>query len=387
MDTITAPVPITRAIVDLSAFRSNLDAVRSYVGPSVRIMAVVKADGYGHGMIPIAREAEAWGVSAFGVARIQEGIELRRSGTSLPILVFEALPHDAINAAVAFALDVTVTRRESAADVAAAACCAGRTVGIHVKVDTGMGRLGFAWESAADEVERIAGHPGIELKGVYTHCATSEDPDQSYLLHQLERFRNVLDRLEQRKIPVPLRHMANSGAIMTCPDTSFDMVRPGIMLYGYPPGRGMTERFPVKPVMSLKSAVAFVKQVPAGTSISYGRKFITRTTTTIASVPIGYADGFSRALSNNGEVLVRGRRVPLVGTVCMDQIMLDLGPDGGAEVGDEVTLIGTDGRERIDAWDLGGRTGTIPYEVTCLITRRVPRLYEGRSVTIPEEIR
>jgi len=247
---------------------------------------------------------------------------------------------------------------------------------VHVKIDTGMGRLGCDYRVAADTVESIARLPGIQLAGVYSHFATSEDPDQTFAQEQLDRFRRVLDELSRRRVEVGLRHMANSGAIISLSASHLDMVRPGIMLYGYPPLRGMAEAHPVRPVMSLLSRVTLLKSVEAGTSVSYGRRWFAPTRTQIATVPIGYADGFNRLLTNRSSALIRGKRYPVVGTVCMDHVMVDVGPESEVETGDTVTLIGTDGAEKITGWDIAATVGTIPYEVTCLITPRVPRIYE-----------
>jgi alanine racemase len=238
-----------------------------------------------------------------------------------------------------------------------------------------MGRLGFDYSRAATAVEKISLLRGIEIAGLYSHFTTSEDPDQSYARLQIERFRHVVEELERRKIDVGLCHMANSGAIIAHADAHFDMVRPGIMLYGYPPGHGMPEKYPVRPVMALRSIVSFVKTVEPGSSISYGRRYVAHRRTQIATVPVGYADGFSRSLTNRASVIIRGVRYPQVGTVCMDHIMVDTGADGRVSEGDPVTLMGSEGNQSITAWDIGETIGTIPYEVTSLISARVPRIF------------
>jgi alanine racemase len=365
----------TQAIVDLPAFRHNLDAVRAYVGPSVGIMAVVKADGYGHGMLRMAEAALAHGVRHFGVARVHEGLELRAAGFTAPTLVFESPAPEAIPEAIAADLELTLVSAEVLEWIEQAARGTGRVVRVQVKVDTGMGRLGRPAEAAASLVVRAARSPFLRLGGVYSHFATSEDPDARFAELQLRRFFDLLSAVRGEGVTIPLCHMANSGAIMTMPDAHLDMVRPGIMLYGYPPGRGMVERFPVRPVLSLVTRAAFVKSVGPNTSISYGRKYFTGRTTTIVTVPAGYADGYSRLLTGKAEALIGGRRYPVVGTICMDQMMIDAGPEAEIRVGDEVVLIGRSGSDQITAWDLAAATGTIPYETTCLLTRRVTRVY------------
>jgi alanine racemase len=367
----------TRAIVDLAAFRHNIDAVRAYIGPSVAIMAVVKADGYGHGMVRMAEAALGHGVRHFGVARVHEGLELRAAGITVPILVFETPAPETIPEAIAEDLDITLVSDEALEWIEQSARERGSIARVQVKVDTGMGRLGLPAEEAVSLVVRAARSPLLRLAGVYSHFATSEDPDPRFAELQLRRFSELLLAVSREGVTVPLRHMANSGAIMTMPGAHLDMVRPGIMLYGYPPGQTMVERYPVKPVLSLITRAAFVKTVGPNTSISYGRKYFTGRTTGIVTIPAGYADGYSRLLTGKAEALIRGRRYPVVGTICMDQMMIDVGPDERVEVGDEVVLIGRSGSDQITAWDIAAATGTIPYETTCLLTRRVAREYRG----------
>ena len=369
--------PAPRAVIDCAAFRHNLDAVRSYVGPHVRIMAVIKADGYGHGMIHLAREAASWGVTDLGVARVHEALELRAAGFAQRILVFESPAPASLKEAIAQDVTLTVTEPRVLELIEQEARAAGKRPHIQVKVDTGMGRLGLPAAHAHEVVISAARSRHVQLSGLYSHFATSEDPDQTFANSQLEQFQVFLETVRRAGVEIPERHMANSGAIMAMPSAHLDMVRPGIMLYGYPPGQGMTERFPVQPVLSLVSRVAFLKMVEPGTSISYGRRFTARTRTRIATVPMGYGDGYSRLLTGKAEVLIRGRRYPVVGTICMDQLMVDLGEHAEVVEGDDVVFIGQSSGERITAWDVAAHTGTIPYETTCAITPRVPRMYES----------
>jgi len=365
----------THAVIDLAAFRSNVEAVRSSVAPGTGMMAVVKADAYGHGMFKIASEAVANRVEYLGVARAYEGVQLRKAGIQIPILVFEVVPDDNIAAAIEHNLDLTVTSARGARQINSVAERARRKAHVHVKVDTGMGRLGFSHAVAGEEIQTVARLPWIDLVGVYSHFATSEDPDHTFARKQLELFSRVLEDLERRRIPVRFRHMANSGAILGIPESHFEMVRPGLMLYGYAPRPDMPQQSLLSPVMSLVSNVAFLKRVASDTSISYGRRYFTPRETTIATVPVGYGDGYSRLLTGKAEVLIRGKRYLVAGTVCMDQVMVDVGPESDVHEGDPVTLIGRDGTDAIWCWELASKIGTIPYEITCLVTSRVPRRF------------
>jgi alanine racemase len=375
MNALANAAPSTRALISLSALRHNLDAVRSYVGPNVKILAVVKADAYGHGARRLAAEAIRWGVHALGVARVHEGMDLRMGGITQPILVFELVPAEHLEKAVQQDLELTVATVEGARLLNSVAHRLGKKASVHVEIDTGMGRIGCTPAGAPGLAEEIRSLDAIELVGLYSHFATSEDRDRAFASRQLKDFMSVVDELCRRGIEIPLKHMANSGAIINIPDSHVDMVRPGIMLYGYPPARGMEERFPVKPVMSLVSTIAFLKTVEGRTPISYGRRYSTSRETVIATVPIGYADGLARTLTGKVELILRGKRYPVVGTICMDAIMADLGPEANAAVGDTVTIIGRDGKESVTAWDIAALVGTIPYEVTCLVAPRVPRIF------------
>ena len=370
-----ASTDVTRAVVSLGAFRRNLASVRSYCGSGVRIMPVVKANAYGHGMTRIAGEAVAAGADALAVARVAEALELRGAGISAPVLVFEIPPALSIESALAEGVDLSVSTGESAREISAAASRAGKTCRIHIKVDTGMTRLGFPDRAAPDEITSCLRLPRLELAGVYSHFATADEPDSAFALSQLARFRQVLEQIRKRGIVPPLVHMANSGAIINLPDARFDMVRPGIMLYGYTPSRTMEEKHPVSPALSLVSKISMLRAVEASTTVSYGRRYAAPGSTVIATVPVGYGDGYSRLLTGRAAVLIRGRRYPVVGTICMDHVMVDLGPESDCRAGDTVTLIGRDGGESISAWDIARTLGTIPYEVTCAVASRIPREY------------
>lgn len=369
----------TRALINRTAFLHNLSCVRSYCAPGVKIMAVVKANAYGHGLIELSRAAMDGGAAALAVARIDEALEIRRAGMTGPVLVFELPPGPLIESALAEGLELTVGTAAGAGAISRCAARTGKSAVVHAKIDTGMGRIGFDWTTAAAEIESVARLPRLELTGVYSHFATAEEPDNSFARLQLERFNGIVDSLRRKGVEPPLRHMANSGAIVSMPDAHLDMVRPGIMLYGYMPARGMEERFPVRPVMSLVSAISHVKTVEKGTAISYGRRYVTAARTVIATVPVGYADGYSRRLTGRAQALVNGRRYPVVGTICMDHCMLDCGDNSACAPGDEVVFIGESGMESCSAWDVADALGTIPYEVTCQVSARVRREFYADS--------
>lgn len=375
MDDTSLPLHPTRARVSLSAFRHNLGVVRSYVGKKTRIMAVVKANAYGHGMLRMAVEALQHGAGYLGVARIDEALQLRAGGIEQPILVFEIVSDAFHTMALMNGIELTVSSLDGAMRISTVARKLHSTAKVHVKIDTGMGRLGLAYQTAAADIERMALLPKLELTGVYSHFSTSDEADQRYAMKQLGRFADVLEQLQRKRIEIPLKHMANSGAIIALPASYFDMVRPGIMLYGYVPRNGMITSPRVRPVMSLVSVVSLVKRVKKGTSISYGRRYVTPRDTRIATVPVGYADGYSRRLTNAMSAIIHGKRYPVVGTICMDHLMIDLGRGGAVVEGDAVTFIGREGKEVISAWDIAEKLRTIPYEVTSLINVRVPREY------------
>jgi alanine racemase len=296
-------------------------------------------------------------------------------GITHPVLVFELPPAEHLEKAVQQDLELTVVAIEGARLLNAVAHRLGKKALVHLEIDTGMGRIGCTPAEAPGLVEEISSLDAIEVVGMYSHFATSEDRDRAFASRQLRVFMGVVDDVRRRAIEIPLQHMANSGAIINLPDSHLDMVRPGIMLYGYPPARGMEERFPLKPVMSLVSSIAFLKTVEGGTSISYGRRYIAARRTVIATIPVGYADGLARILTGKVELILRGKRYPVVGTICMDAIMADLGPEAEAAVGDQVTILGREAGESVSAWDIAALVGTIPYEVTCSVAPRVPRIF------------
>ncbi len=364
----------TYAEVDLSAVESNVRQVIERVRPA-QVMAVVKANAYGHGAVEVARVAVAAGAAYLGVALVEEGIALRDAGVDAPILVFGGFFDDQVEAFVERRLQATLFDLHSAEVLDQAAQRSGGRHPVHVKLDTGMGRVGVDWRQAVDFLEQVRRMEGLEVVGLMTHLATADERDKTFARTQLCRFREAIRSLEESGVQIPIKHAANSAAILDLPEAWFDLVRLGVMLYGYYPSEETSESIPVVPAMRLVSHVIYLKTVAAGTPVSYGRRYTTEKETRIATVPIGYADGYNRLLSNQGEVLIRGRRFPVVGRVCMDQIMVDVGLTSDVRIGDEVVLLGRQGDAEIPIWEICRKLGTIPYEVTCWVSSRVPRRY------------
>lgn len=372
------------AEVDLAAVAHNIGLVRAAVAPA-GVLAVVKADGYGHGAIPVAAAALDAGAAGLGVAITDEGVALRDAGITAPILVLSEPRPPEMGECVAFDLEPTVYSRGGVRAAAAAARVHGsqRRLRVHLKVDTGMHRVGAAPGDAVELADAVAGEDALELASVFTHCAVADEPDDPYTGGQLSRFHEVLRALADHGHRPPVRHAANSAGALLHPTARLDLVRIGIATYGIAPAPGLATRSAVvgelRPAMTLKAAVSFVKVVAAGDRLSYGLRHRFAADTVVATVPIGYADGVPRRLGELGaEVLVGGRRCPIVGTVTMDQLMVDCGPAGDGPpvaVGDEVVLIGEQGGARIAAEDWARPLGTIAYEIVCGIGPRIPRRY------------
>jgi alanine racemase len=364
------------AEIDLDAVRANVRALAGVASPAA-LMAVVKADGYGHGAVQVARAALDAGAQWLGVALVEEGAELRAAGIDAPVLVLSEPPPPAAPAVVALGLTpVAYTRPGIDALAKAVADSGADPLPVHLKVDTGMHRVGCAVADACGLAESIATRDELRLEGVLTHLAVADEPDDPYTPQQLDRFETVLDDLRRAGVAFDLVHAANSAAVLAFSDRArFDLVRCGIAVYGVPPAPGLAGRVPLRPAMAVKARVTHVKRLPAGARLSYGLRYAMPREGAVATVPVGYADGVPRALSaTGGEVLVRGQRHPIAGTVTMDQLMVDAG-DGAVEVGDEVVLLGRDGDAEITADEWADRLGTIGYEIVCGIGRRVPRTY------------
>lgn len=359
----------TWAEVDLGALLRNLRRFKGLMPSSTKLMFVVKGDAYGHGAVPVARWAqEKRATDWLGVSSVEEGIALREAGVRLPTLVLGSLyPFETFLAGVQYQLTPTVASLAGAQGLAEVARRVGGRVKCHLKLDTGMGRIGMGWPSGLAVARALRPSSGLELEGVYTHLSCAEsDPDYTRL--QLKRFKGALADLAREGIRVRYRHAANSAAALLIPPSRFDLVRPGIALYGLA-AKGF------EPVMTLKTKLVYIKTVQAGTPIGYGRTFKTKRAARIATLPIGYADGMPRRLSNRGEVLVRGRRCPIVGVVSMDMATVDVTDVVRARVGDEAVLVGASGNDRIGFGDWAAWTGTIPYEVVTRLGHRVPRVY------------
>lgn len=368
----------THLRVHLANIRSNIEGIRAAVGPQRKILIAVKANGYGHGAVEISRMAEKIGVDWLGIATVPEGIQLRQAGIHLPVLKFSPAFEEEMDAAILNNITLTVCERENIADLQKASKKQGVVFPVHLKIDTGMGRIGVTPAEApalAAFIEKEC--PNLHLEGIFTHLPVSDSDETEFTAHQIVRFRTTVDQIHAaigRK--VALVHCANSGAVLGHPDGWFDMVRPGIMIYGFYPDPSTPRTIELKPGLSFYSRVSFIKKVAAGTSIGYGRTWFAPEDTFIATIPAGYADGFNRLFSNMGRVLINGRSYPVVGRVCMDQCMVNLGPQSNVKVGDTVVLIGRSGGQEISGDEWAEKLNTITYEVTCQINPRVQRYFD-----------
>lgn len=361
----------TWAEIDLGKARRNLRAVRNLVGGSVKILCVVKSDAYGHGMIGVSRAVLEGGADWLGVSNVYEAVILRDAFPSARILILSAGMAGHARTIVGRELTPVICSGEMLDAVAAEARRAGKVHDIHVMVDTGMGRIGVWHENAADFIARVAETEGVRLEGLCTHFSSSFMADQEFSRGQLDAYVGLVRRLGEAGIEIPLRHMANSGGILNVPEAYFNMVRTGIMLYGVLPTKYIRRKVDLDPIMTLKTEVCYLKSVGPGRPISYGRTYTTDRDTRIATVPIGYGDGYKRPLSNRGQVLIRGRRAPVIGRVTMDQIMVDVTGIPGVGVGDEVVLIGRQGEEEITVEEIAELVGTIPYDLLCSLGKQV----------------
>jgi len=371
-DTTARP---TRIRVDLDALSHNLRVLRGHVG--VPVMGIVKANAYGHGLVPVARHLQAQGVEQLGVAFLEEGVALRQAGITLPILVMGGIFGPQAAELIRHDLEITVSSLDKLRQVEAAAEALGRPATIHLKVDTGMERIGVHSYNAGPFIEAALASPWCRIRGIYSHLACADDPDSPMTARQLERFLEACAHFERLGAPMPLRHLANSGGVLHFPQTHLDMVRPGIALFGVLPDTASRSPVPLRPVMSLVSQVVYFKVVPAGQPVSYGASWAPAADTRVVTVPIGYGDGFPRSLSSRGQVLIRGQRHPIVGRICMDQFMVDIGPQGTAYNEDEVVLIGRQGEQAISCEEVAAAAGTIPYEILVGLNGRIPREYHG----------
>lgn len=386
----------TKTEIDLGALQHNFNLLRQMVGDKVRMLPVVKADAYGHGIKEVSLKLVSCGADYFGVATVDEGVTLRKffkenlpANKDISILVLGAILPEEADAVLKYDIVQTVADKDVVSALSQKAKRQGRPAKVHVKVDTGMGRIGVWHEDAVDFIKWVKGLDAIDIEGIWTHLSSADDDDPSFTNEQIYIFRQLVKDLNAIGIDIPLRHVANSMAVIGFEGARLNLVRPGLVMYGLYPRNDLKEKVDFKPVMSLKTKIVFLKDVPSGRHISYGRKFTTVRPTKIATLPIGYGDGYPRILSNRASVLIRGERAGVVGTICMDQIMVEVGHIGGVKAGDEVVLLGRQGRQEISAEELAGLAGTIPYEIVCSIAPRVPRVYidNEKNYTHAEKIR
>jgi len=371
----TASSHTTYASIDLTALGHNLSQIRERLSNNCSVMAVVKANAYGHGALDISRALIQSDISRLAVASVHEGIALREAGITADILVLVDLFDEHIKDLLAYRLTPVITEQRLLPALAKAAGSADQSFPIHIKVDTGMGRLGFSQSEIAALFDALPAWKSLRVEGFMTHLADSDGDDPGHTEQQLQNFRNLLDHVALRGMKIPIVHAANSAAIVRFPQSHFSLVRPGIMLYGYLPKDVASQE--LKPVLSLRTRVMQLRTIKPGDSVSYNRTFLAKRTSTIAVLPIGYADGYNRRLSNKGFVLIDGKRAPVVGLVCMDMTMVDVTDIPSVQVGDSVTLIGRQGENAIWADDIARWTGTIPYEILCAIGPRIPRVYQN----------
>jgi alanine racemase len=366
----------TRALISLANLATNFAIAKSLVGPTVNLMGVVKANAYGHGILEVSQALLALGAHSLGVAFLEEGIFLRQNGITAPILVLGAINADQIPDFLHHDIAITSSSLDKSRSISSMAVAMGKTARVHLKIDTGMERIGVHWYNADAFIDQTLALPGIVVEGIFSHLAKA-DTDRDFTQEQIARFSTIVDRLAKAGTLPRLVHLANSEGVIHYPSSHFNLVRPGIMLYGYATQKAFGEHT-LRPVMSLLTKVAFFKVVPEGAGISYNHTARTTRQTRVVTLPIGYGDGYNRLLSNRGEVVIRGQRHRVAGNVCMDQTMVDLGPDGTAYNGDDVLLFGEYDGHTVALESLCAGIGTIPYEVLCMIADRVPRIYRDR---------
>jgi alanine racemase len=369
--------------IDIAALKRNVARTRKLVGEDVKILLTIKADAYGHGARHVGRAAIASGIDMLGVATLHEGIELRGAGIRVPILILSPSLVNEIDEIIEWDLTPTVSDMRFAQALAFSGSRITGNVKVHVEVDTGMTRGGVNEDEAVEFVKALSGLPGLAVEGLYTHFPSTYGEEADFTVSQIETYQRIVDELRRAGIEIPLLHTANSAAITQCPGSYFNMVRPGGIIYGMFPRRGMNG-LGLEPVMAFKSRVVNVKHVSKGKTVSYGRTHRLERDSRVAAVAAGYGHGLTRLLSNNGDLLVRGARAPIVGMVTMDVTLLDVTDVPGVSVGDEVVIFGRQGESEITVYEVAERCGTIAYEVTCGIGKRVPRVYieDGRITGI-----
>ncbi len=364
----------TFAEIDLDAIRHNLEIVGHIVKSDTQILGVVKADAYGHGIREVSKAIVDY-VDYFGVASLDEAAMLRRIGIQKPILVIGAILPEEIEGVLRFNVIQTVSDLDIPKRLSKLAQSRNKKVKVHVKIDTGMGRLGFWHEEAIDFIKKIARLKNIIIDGIFTHFPNAE-ADKVFTYNQIKNFKRLIEKLWDNDIYIPIKHTANSIALIDFKDSHMNMVRPGLMMYGIYPKESLMKNILLKPALTLKTKITYLKSLPKGRNISYGMTYVTRESTKIATIPVGYGDGYSRHFSNKAQVLVNGARCSIAGRVCMDMCMVDLTGLKGIDVGEEVTLIGKQGHETITVNEMAEWAKTISYEIVCGISQRVPRIYK-----------
>lgn len=371
-------------MINLDAIAHNIKQIRKITDSNAQIMAIVKADAYGHGAVEVSKVALYNGASALGVAISDEGIQLRQNNIHVPILILGYTPETKIEEAIKYNLLLTVFTYQTAELISKSSIKLCKTAKIHIKIDTGMGRIGFLPTHESKEIiKKISKLDNIEIDGIFTHFATSDEEDKTFTYTQAEIFKNFLNELEQDGLHIKIKHCSNSGAIMDLPQFSFNMVRAGIILYGMYPSKYVNKQIlNLKPAMELKTQISYIKEVVKDTPISYGRTYYTHCISKIATVPIGYADGYSRLLSNKGRVLVKGEYAPIIGKICMDQLIIDVTHIKDINIGDDIILVGTQGNKAVTTEEIAELIGTINYEIVCMISKRIPRVYIKNNVIL-----
>ncbi len=360
------------AEVNLQTLKENYHKLQAYTRSEM--MPIVKADAYGHGVTPIVKTLMASGAKRFGVALVEEALEIKAVFPELTVMVLGATDPELSDTLVSEDIIPAVFHLSQAQALSEAAVKQNRLARLHIKIDSGMNRIGFRERDFAD-IMKIAALPNLFIEGIFTHLATSDQSDLSFAREQLNRFQAFYNKLNKAGLTIPIRHAANSAAILQFPESHFELVRVGISLYGFPPSAQMGGAVGLEPVMAWKAKVSHVKSIKTGESVGYGRTFKAAYPTQVATIPVGYADGLRRALSNQGEMLIHGRRSTMIGRICMDQTMLEVTKIPGVQVGDVVTILGKDGYDQITATEMAEWLGTISYEVVCGISKRVPRVY------------
>lgn len=364
------------AEIDLDAIGNNIREIRKRIKQETKLMAVVKADAYGHGAEEVSKVCLYNGADQLAVATCDEGVQIRQWSIQVPVLILGNTVEGQLETVINYSLTQTVFRYETAKLMSDIACKLGKTALVHIKIDTGMSRIGFMpTDDSIDEIIKIFTLPNLKVTGIFTHFATADEKDKTFTRVQYKKFRYVTDRLNEMGYTDFIRHCANSGAILDMPEIQLDMVRAGIIIYGLYPSSQVTHPVNLKPAMSLKSQISYVKGLEKNVSVGYGRTYFTTHKTKVATIPVGYADGYSRAFSNKSRVIVKGTYAPVIGNVCMDQMMIDISHIPDAEPGDSVIIMGSDGKNTVSAEELAQIAGTINYEIVCNVGKRVPRVY------------